>query len=151
MSARAGIRVTFAATCAFFVLGFVASLFGKEPYPALLMPGFAGHPLDGTVLQLTRPDVTVQFADGRTTAVPATQILPAALVVTGSVLDRTFDPRTDINAQAADWLKSRLARLCPGQRPVSVDITWRKATYSIDNRPTRYETIKTVHIDFPTS
>ena len=145
LDAKLRIRAVFATTLVVFAVELLCFVRGNEPYPALIMPSFPGHPLHDGVLVHTEPAIGIRFTDGRTTSVPFNTILPPSPLDSSSVFRAGFfGDVTDPDTVA--WLRSRICDQFPGETPDSIDITWRVAKYS--DGPTRYTPVRTIRVDF---
>src|SRR4051812_3673146 len=120
INATLGIRVLFSGTLALFALQmtFIYAL-KAEPYPALTMPSFAGHPSESGSIEMKEPAVEVRFVDGHTRSIPFESILPpSTTVLSGPVFSTAFagddfvaDPET------VAWLRSRICQIFPMEKP----------------------------------
>lgn len=149
---RFWVRVLFAGTLVVFVVQMPVIYFMKrEPYPALTMPSFAGHPNESGVIERNEASVEVDFADGRVQPVDFISLLPPTKVLTGHVL-RAFDDDSFLDKpETVAWLQERASTLFPGERIAGLDIIWRKAYYDVNNATeaaVQYEPIHTIRVDF---
>lgn len=104
-----------------------------EPYPALMMPAFAGSRTapDGAI-GVTVIEVTVRFEDGTATALPIKTLLaPIPRMTTMEASEHVFrgDPP---RAGLIRWLRHRLDVLYPGRRVKRVDVGWYRDGYRIE-------------------
>ena len=150
MTPTVGIRLLFAGTLALFALQLVLITNKTEPYPALTMPAFTGHPLEGNVVVVEKPEFRVQFAGGQAEVVPYDRLLPETPLDALPIFKNAFPfYQFAIDDDTLAWLKSRIATRFPGKTATGVDIVWRKASYSL-GKPSEvtYTTVRTVHLDF---
>ncbi|OBF26725.1 hypothetical protein A5724_31280 [Mycobacterium sp. ACS1612] len=61
-----------------------------EPYPALTMPAFTGHPMQGDVVVVEKPEIRGQFSGGQTEAVAYDQLLPTTPLDTLPIFKNAF-------------------------------------------------------------
>lgn len=146
------VRVLFVVTLAFFAVQMpVIYLMKREPYPALTMPSFAGHPNESGVIERSEASVEVDFVDGRVQPVDFISLLPPTKVLTGHVL-RAFDDNSFLDKpETVKWLQERVSTLFPGEHVAGLDIIWRKAYYDVNNSTesaVQYEPIHTIRVDF---
>jgi hypothetical protein len=143
-----GIRLLFGCTVALFAVQLF--LIADEPYPALTMPSFTGHPLEGNVLVVEKPEFRVQFAGDQAEVVRYESLLPETPLDALPIFKNAF-PFYDfvIDEDTLAWLKSNIVRRFPGRTPSGVDIVWRKAAHNLDNPDeVTHTTVRTVHLDF---
>jgi hypothetical protein len=150
LTRTAGIRLLFAGTIALFALQLILITNKTEPYPALTMPTFPGHPVEGDVVEVEKPEFRVQFAGGQAEVVPYDALLPETPLDVLPIFKNAFPfYQFAIDDQTLAWLESNIATRFPGKTPSGVDIVWRKAAYSLDNpSEVTYTTVRTVHLDF---
>ncbi len=133
-------------------VGLVQLITGREPWPALVMPGFKAT-WDGR-MPLLAPQVhfVVYDADG------ASKHLPADLVLSQlpyshhlAILEACFQPASLSGTpatervrypDAATWLRNRLQALT-GAVPVRVDIVWEEVRYN----PNAFPMLQTFPLD----
>jgi hypothetical protein len=143
-----GIRLLFGCTVALFAVQLL--LIADEPYPALTMPTFTGHPLEGDIILVEKPEFRVQFASGQAEVVPYESFLPETPLDALPIFKNAF-PFYDfaIDADTLAWLESNAVRKFPGRTPSGVDIVWRKAAHDVNSPGSvTYATVRTVHLDF---
>jgi hypothetical protein len=150
LTRTAGIRLLFAGTIAAFVLQLIIITNKTEPYPALTMPAFTGHPLEGNVVVVEKPEFRVQFAGGQPEVLPYDTLLPQTPLDALPIFKNAFPfYQFAIDDETLSWLKDNITARLPGKTPSGVDIVWRKAAYSLDNPgAVTYTTVRTVHLDF---
>jgi hypothetical protein len=150
VTSTVGIRLLFAGTVALFAVQLFVITEKIEPYPALTMPAFNGHPLETNVLVVESPEFRVQFADGQAEVVGYQDLLPHTPLDALPIFKNAF-PFYDfaIDDDTLAWLQSNIARRFPGRTPSGVDVIWRKAAHDL-NHPdaVTYTTVRTVHLDF---
>jgi hypothetical protein len=142
------VRLLFAGTIALFVLQL---FFTKtEPYPALTMPAFTGHPVEGNLVVVEKPEFRVQFVGEPPEVVPYDTVLPETPLDALPIFKNAFPfYQFAIDDETLAWLESNIATRFPGNTPTGVDVVWRKATYRLDNpSDVTYTTVRTVHLDF---
>lgn len=150
MTRSVAIRLLFAGTVAVFGVQLFLIAEKIEPYPALTMPAFNGHPLETNVLVVEKPEFQVQFADGQAEVVGYQDLLPRTPLDALPIFKNVF-PFYDfaIDDDTLAWLQSNIARLFPGRTPSGVDVIWRKAARDLDHpAAVTYTTVRTVHLDF---
>jgi hypothetical protein len=144
-----GIRLLFAGTIALFALQLLLITNKTEPYPALTMPAFTGHPLEGNVVVVEKPEFRVQFADGQAEVVQYDALLPETPLDALPIFKNAFPfYQFAIDDQTLSWLKSTIDARFPGKTSSGVVIVWRKAAYNLHNpSAVTYTTVRTVHLD----
>ena len=149
MTRTVGIRLLFAGTVALLALQMLTAT-KSEPYPALTMPAFTGHPVDGDVVVVEKPEFRVQFAGGHAEVVAYETLLPETPLDALPIFKNAFPfYEFAIDHETLAWLKSNIARRFPGKTPSGVDIVWRKAAYHLDHPgAVTFTTVRTVHLDF---
>lgn len=122
------------------LVGLSGNLYGREQWPAVVLPGFKNVWDGHEAIEVTDVELTVRFADGGTAplTVPAlladlprshhgaffrTQCQPA-------VLSGTSDTERCRTADGRAWILRRLAALYPGQTPAALDVVWVRLTYA---------------------
>ena len=107
----------------------------REPYPALMMPGFPGTRTgpDGAI-DIAVVEIAVHFGDGTTAPVEGRDLLAplpggAAMVLQERLLQC---PMLAV-PESTTWLKRRLAALHPGAPATSVGIRWYTDKYRVDD------------------
>jgi hypothetical protein len=145
-----GIRVLFAGTAAVFAVQLFLMAKSIEPYPALIMPAFYGHPVAANVVVVEKPEFRVQFADAQAEVVPYNELLPQTPLDALPIFKNAFPfYEFAIDQDTLAWLQSNIARRFPGKTPSGVDVIWRKASYDLDHPDeVNYTTVRTVHLDF---
>jgi hypothetical protein len=145
-----GIRLLFAGTVVLFAAQLVLIAAKTEPYPALIMPGFNGHPLETDVIVVEKPQFRVQFADQQAQVIEYDELLPQTPLDALPIFKNAF-PFYDfaIDHETLMWLQSNVAERFPGRTPSGVDVIWRKAAYDLHHSDAAtYTTVRTVHLDF---
>ncbi|QZT58430.1 hypothetical protein [Mycolicibacterium austroafricanum] len=140
---RVGVRVAFLLVFAFSIVSLICYGLRTEMYPALTMPPFPGHPLEGsTVTQRMKPSFVAHFRDGTSETVSYEKVTPARenglpTVFPEGLLDheRATDPRT------RRWLDARMTHLYPSKDVRSVTIQFTDVKYDIS---THMESTKVV-------
>ena len=149
MTRTVAVRLLFAGTVVLFALQLILITAKTEPYPALTLPAFTGHPLEGNVVVVEKPEFRMQFADGHAEVIPYDSLLPDTPLDTLPIFKNAFPfYQFAIDDETLAWLRSIIARRFPGKTPSGVDIVWRKAAHNLDN-PTdvTYTSVRTVHLD----
>ncbi len=107
----------------------------REPYPALMMPGFPGTRTgpDGAI-DIAGVEIAVHFGDGTTAPVGARDLLAplpggAAMVLQERLLQCPMLAAPEGTA----WLRRRLDALHPGAHATSVGIRWYTDKYRVDD------------------
>jgi hypothetical protein len=150
LSPAVGIRLVFAGTVAMFAVQLFLIAGKIEPYPALTMPAFNGHPLEANVVVVEKPEFRVQFADAQAEVVRYDDLLPPTPLDGLPIFKNAFPfYEFAIDQDTLAWLQSNIARRFPGKTPSGVDVIWRKASYDLDHPDdVTYTTVRTVHLDF---
>lgn len=150
MTPAVGIRVLFAGTAAVFAVQLFLMAKAIEPYPALTMPAFYGHPLDANVVVVEKPEFRVQFADAQSEVIRYDDLLPKTPLDALPIFKNAFPfYEFAIDHDTLAWLHSNIARRFPGKTSSGVDVIWRKASYDLDHPDdVTYTTVRTVHLDF---
>lgn len=149
MTRTVAVRLLFAGTVVLFALQLILITTKAEPYPALTLPAFTGHPLEGNVVVVEKPEFRVQFVDGQAELVPYDSLLPDTPLDALPIFKNAFPfYQFAIDDETLAWLRSTIARRFPAKTPSGVDIVWRKASHNLDNpRDVTYTTVRTVHLD----
>jgi hypothetical protein len=121
-------------------------------YPALTLPSFAATPRDGGFLDITRPRVTVEHAEGPDLSLPYSALLPAGspnpIQLFRSALgsaDAAADP------SVRPWLQDRLAVALPDIDPTAVTVTWIRSCYRTDASVCDREVVESFRIEWDDS
>lgn len=150
--AKICIRALFCATLFLFALQMpLIYVLKREPYPALAMPSFAGHPNQSGVIERNEPSVEVRFADGRTKPVELLSLLPPTKVLTGHVLRAFGDDEILAEPETVEWLKYRTSALFSTEQLSGINIIWRTAYYNVHSNtdaPTMYSPQRTIRVEF---
>jgi hypothetical protein len=143
------VRLLFAGTVVLFALQLILMTTKAEPYPALTMPAFTGHPLEDNVVVVEKPEFRVQFVDGHAEVVPYDSLLPETPLDALPIFKNAFPfYQFAIDDETLAWLRSTIAGRFPGKTPSGVDVVWRKAAHDLDNPSVvTYTTVRTVHLD----
>ena len=108
----------------------------REPYPALMMPAFAGTRagLDGSIA-IEAVEVSARFDDGRSVQIPLETLLAPMPRLDGHACGRTRRSPTSSTRRigCVGWLRARVAILHPGVQPVGLEVRWYRDTYRIDD------------------
>lgn len=149
MTRTVAVRLLFAGTIVLFALQLILITTKTEPYPALTMPAFTGHPLEGNVVVVEKPEFRVQFVDGQAEVVAYDNLLPDTPLDVLPIFKNAFPfYQFAIDDETLAWLRSTIAGRFPGKTPSGVDIVWRKASHNLDNpSDVTYTTVRTVHLD----
>lgn len=149
---RTRVRTLFAVTLALFALQMPVIYFlQREPYPALTMPSFAGHPDPNGMISAKSGTAEVEFSDGSVEEIDLKQLLPSTKVRTGHVL-RAFENEAFLaQPETVEWLKSRINAIFPAKHALRADIIWREAHYHVYDQglePKLFTPSSMVHVDF---
>ena len=106
----------------------------REPYPALMMPAFAGTRagLHGSI-EIEAVEVFARFDAGRSVQIPLETFLapmprPAAVPAAEALAD--LEHASD---RLRRWLHDRVATLHPGVQPDGLEVRWYRDAYRIDD------------------
>jgi hypothetical protein len=109
----------------------VAKVIG-EPYPALFMPAFAGTPVVDSILTRTEPRVTIEFADGTSTLVPYTALLPRSTQNSAITFRNVYASASRVDdASTTEWLAATLPTTVEGSPATTVRIEWFRVEYRL--------------------
>lgn len=120
--------------------GFVG-LHHREPWPAVILPGFATVRGAGGPVEVVRPSFEVHFAGGGSLALPVDRLLegvprshhpgmldagcrPATLSGTQGT-ERCLDP------EVRHWLRARVERAFPDRRAERLDVVWTRVRVEV--------------------
>jgi hypothetical protein len=146
------VRALFCVTLLFFAIQLpLIYLIKREPYPALAMPSFAGHPNEDGVIEKNEAYVDVNFANGGSETIDLVRLLPPTGVLSGHVLRAFDDERFLEETETVNWLRHRTEQLFPADPVAGIDIVWRRAAYDVNNSneaPVAYTPIHTIRVDF---
>jgi len=122
--------LVFSAVFVLWAVGFVLMAGGREPYPALIQPGFGYVADKGKDITWVEIRYVVTYADGSSQGVTYTDLLPDAGEKAGyialTLLDGDRVDQPDVRA----WLRDRVDRLGLGSDPVR--LTEQRVTVTLD-------------------
>ena len=120
------------------VAGIMGAL-GHEPWPALVLPGFSRVWEQGEPIDMKRPTLRVQFADGSAATVDAGALFEGVpRSHHPALLSRQFAPRSVSGDSATErgaspeverWARRRLHALYPARRPTRLDVVWKELRF----------------------
>jgi hypothetical protein len=143
IESRVRIRILFLATVVGFAIQLVFIAVTKvEPYPALTMPSFAGHPTEEGWIERSVPFVEVEFADGSKEVAPFASVLPKTKTLKGHVLRAFGTDAFTTEPDTVNWLKSRIVEAFPGKDPIGLDVVWRIVEFNVNDQSTREVGVK---------
>jgi len=156
------IKLLFAAVILWQPLQYmIAAKFG-EPYPALIMPAFAGTMTDGDGnIRLRNVRCKILFQGDEVAWLPAHELLsPAnghdaaivshmfgpssatanpwpsgslkARLFPGRALSRARSAQKELDPQTKDWLERRLNNLYPSRRPETITFIWYEDVFNVN-------------------
>lgn len=148
---RRTVRIVFAFVLALFFLQLpLIYVTNTEPYPALTMPAFAGHPGQDGFVAFEEAIATVKFADGETEEVDIDRILPESRIISEPIFRKQFGTVESINdPETAAWLEDRLQRLYDDRRISALNVMWVTSYYDVrELAEPRRVPLRTFDLDF---
>lgn len=135
---RAG---AFALVTSVWLAGIVVTGTDREPYPALIQPGFGRVPQASGLATGREVRLTVRHPDGRRVAVDFRALFPPTLSQTDAVAFVAFsDERTNAHPDTVEWVRQRLLSIGAGS-PTALEVTWVSVRYAkgevVDHRVLR--------------
>jgi hypothetical protein len=114
-----GVPMLFGLVFAVWVAGFLLLATGREPFPALTMPGFGYIADNGDAVDWADVRYVVSFADGRTQTVDYHDVLPEVGAKADSIAATIFE---NADPETIAWLVQRLDALDLDGRPVRLTV-----------------------------
>jgi hypothetical protein len=113
----------------------IMKVWGRDPYPALTQPEFAGPgPIRDGEVRASALTLTVTFVDGTRADVRPSDLLPG----TGgldetAILAMTFsDPAATTDPATVSWIAARLQSLFPARPAQTLHIRWARTATTLD-------------------
>ena len=105
-----------------------------EPYPALMMPAFAGtRTAPGGSIGVTSIEAIVRFSDGTATPLPIKTLLaPIPRTTTMEASEHVFRRPAVPTSDLVRWLRDRVGGLFPGRPVVGFEVHWYQDAYRTD-------------------
>jgi hypothetical protein len=106
-----------------------------EPYPALMMPDFAGTrtSADGSI-DVTSIAIDVRFDDGAVAQVPMPALLaPMPRLTMMQASNGALRGPEPASTAMIRWLRGRLAELYPDRRATDLEVQWYWDAYRVDD------------------
>ena len=107
----------------------------REPYPALMMPAFAGTRagVDGSI-EIEAVEVSARFDDGRSVQIPLEKFLaPMPRFTAMPAADAALTYLEHASDRLRGWLRDRVAIFHPGVQPVGLEVRWYRDAYRIEH------------------
>ena len=109
----------------FFAAYPVLAVTGREPYPAIQMPTFAGDPEFDGVVESSEVRLTVQYSDGSAERIDGQGLLPYNWVSPLNAVRLTFaSSQTANQPETAQWLRRQVLIHNPGSDPAALHVRW---------------------------
>jgi hypothetical protein len=114
-----GVPLLFGLVFAVWIAGFLLLASGREPFPALIMPGFGYVADNGNAVEWADVRYVVTFSDGRTQTIDYHDVLPEAGAKADSIAATTFE---GADPETVAWLDQRLDELDLDGQPVLLTV-----------------------------
>ncbi|HWL43912.1 MAG TPA: hypothetical protein VNQ73_13300 [Ilumatobacter sp.] len=103
-----------------------------EPYPALILPAFAGAYTPGDTITVTKPVAALVLESGERREVPIQAVVPPVNLLETSLAWSTYGNLTpEGSAEVAAWLRGHLHDSHPGLAVAAVEVSWEKQTFEV--------------------
>ena len=124
-----GVPILFGLVFAVWAAGFLLLAGGREPFPALIMPGFDYVADNGDVIEWADVRYVVTFSDGRSQTVDYHEVLPDVGAKADNIAATIFE---DADPETVAWIVQRLDKLDMQGHPVR--LTVRAVAIELDQR-----------------